>query len=238
MTLAARQYRCAGEQEDSQMFYKLKATLGLALLAALATSAIGVMSASATTSGHITSEVTSTKLDFTAATGTTHQMKIIDSQMGSIECHNQPFTASVIPSTVQEITVTTTYSGCTTADGTPLEAHMNGCHYIFTSRTAPGHGTVHFRCPPGKTMIFTQGPTCTFTFGEQTPAGGIVYETITGANGKHAITANVTVSNLTATRHGTCQIFGTNGATNKWSGSMTIEGTNASTGAPVGITAT
>jgi hypothetical protein len=218
------------------MFNKIKAALGLALLAALAMSATSVMSASALTSGHFTSEAANTKLDITVATGTSHLVYFHDFGT-TVDCHHQTFTAHNIQSTTQQITITPALANCTTSGNTAaVGPHWNGCHFAFTSRTAPGHGTSHFVCPAGVSATFTQGATCTETFSAQTPEGGVTYDTIL-IEGKHAITANITITGFSTTRHGQCQLFGTNGKA-QWTGSLTIQGTNAETGAPVGITAT
>jgi len=220
------------------MTRKLKAGFGLALLAALVVSAMGAMSASAITSGHFTSDsVNGTKFDISETTGTAHATKLT-AYGSTVECHNITYTAHHISTqTTQILTVTPTYHSCTSG-GNTATVTMNGCHYEFTSRTPPSHGTPHFRCPAGvKAKVETSNGT--MQFGAQTPTlGGVVYETATNAAGKHIITANITVEGIHGECHGLCQFLGTNTTTAKLTGSVTVEGTDTVTGAAVNITAT
>jgi hypothetical protein len=220
------------------MIRSLKAAFGLSLLAALVVSAMSVMSASAITQGHFSSEVAKTKYDIKEATGTAHSTKL-EAYGSTIECHEITYTGHHTSTTTSTaLTVTPHYTKCTkTADSSTATVHMKGCHYEFTPRPAPAHATAHFRCPTGvKAEVTTNAGT--MKFGAQTPTkGGVVYETITMEN-KHAITANITVEGIHGTCHGACQIFGTTTTTGKLSGSVTVQGTNTDTGAPVHLTVT
>jgi hypothetical protein len=230
----------SNNRKELRMKRSLKAGLGLSMLVALIVAAFGVMSASATTSGHFTSDSAGeTKLIPTEATGTTHTTSL--SAFGlTVTCHNVTYTAANMKTaTTQEITVTPTYLGCTSGEN-PAHVRMNGCHYIFTSRTAPGHGTPHFLCPVGKKAeVEITGSNCIMKFGAQTPtSGGATYDTIEMA-GKHALTVNVTAEGIHAEAHGgICVFFPTNTTTAKLTGSVTVRGENPATGAAVGITAT
>jgi hypothetical protein len=208
------------------MIRSLKAAFGLSLLVALLVSAVNVMSASAITSGHFYSHSTSsagrTIVDITEVTGTEHVTKL--SAIGtSVECHTVDYSKPHFTTTTQEITVTATYTNCTQG-GNAATVTMNGCHYIFTSRTPPGHTTSHFRCPVGaRAEVHTSAGT--LSFGEQTPKGGITYAAIS-EGGIAALTANITAEGISYTCHGACQIFGTSGTTATLTGSATIRGTN------------
>jgi hypothetical protein len=126
--------------------------------------------------------------------------------------------------TVQEITVIPSYSGCTQGENV-LAVTMNGCHYIFTSRTPPGHTTAHFRCPVGKRAEL-HTPSGTLSFGEQTPTkGGITYAAVI-EGGVSALTANITLEGIHYTCHGACQISGTSGTSATLTGAATIRGTD------------
>jgi hypothetical protein len=225
-----------GDATDGRtsMIRTLKAALGIGLLVTLAISAMNVMSASALSSGHFISASSDTKLDVKAPTGS--HLMVFHAQGFPVECHNQIYTASSIGLTAQEIKVTPALSACTTADLTKATIpHWNGCQLVFTSRTPPGHGTVHFMCPMGVPATLTQED-CTETLDPQTLEGGATYDAI-AIEGKSAITVNLTTTNFKTTRHGLCQFFGTNGA-GYWTGSLTIQGTDAASGAPVGISHT
>jgi len=219
------------------MLRTLKAALGLGLLAALAMSAMSVMSASAITSGHFTSDVATTKLDISEVTGSTHQIKFHAPTLGAtVECHHPTYSAHLTNTTAQFITVQPVYANCTNQDAQTVTVTMNGCDYTFTSRTA-GHATTHFKCPVGvKAEIHT--PNGTFTFGTQTPTGGGATYTTTTENNKHAITANITVTGIHYECHGLCAIFGTTGTNAEMTGAATIKGTDSASGAAVNITAT
>ena len=218
------------------MIRTLKAAIGLSLLAALAMSAMSVMSASATTSGHFTSDVSTTKLNVTETTGTTHSMKL--TAVGTtVECHSPSYSGHATGLTSTHITIIPVYNNCTTGTGGAATVTMNGCSYTFTSRTPPGHATVHLDCPVGaRAEVHTGGGT--LTFGAQTPTtNGVLYETIT-TNNKHALTLNATQEGIHYECHGACAIFGTSGTNAKLSGAATIAGVDSVTLNPVNITAT
>jgi hypothetical protein len=218
--------RQQSREGNGKMIRSLKAAFGLSVLVALLVSAVNVMSASAITSGHFYSESISsgkTIVDITENTGTSHTVKL--NAIGtSVECHSVSYSKPHFTTTTQEITVVPTYANCTQG-GNAATVTMNGCHYIFTSRTPPGHTTAHLRCPTGKRAeVHTSAGT--LSFGEQTPTGGgITYNTIT-ANTVHALTAVITVEGVHYTCHGACQIFGTSGTTATLTGSVTVEGTD------------
>jgi hypothetical protein len=217
------------------MIRSLKTALGLCVLAALLTGAIGATSASAATSGHFTSESAQTKLDITGATGTSHEATL--SIFGvAISCHQFTYTGSNLTvTTTQTITASASLTNCTTG-GSAATVNMNGCDLSFTSRTT-GHATTHFICPVGKKaeVITSNG---TMKFGTQTPTtGGVTFTAITMGT-KPALTANITVEGIHAECHGACQIFGTSNTAGKLTGSATVQGTDATTGAATGIAAT
>ena len=218
------------------MIRTLKAAFGLGILAALAMSVMSVMSAPAITSGHFTSDVHTTKLDVTTATGTAHNLQF--TAVGTtVECHDITYSGHITGTTSQHITIVPVYNNCTTSSGGAATFTMNGCSYTLTPRTPPGHATFHFDCPVGvKTEWHT--PSGTITFSPQTPTtNGVTYDTIT-ANNKHALTLNATVEGIHYECHGACAIFGTSGTTAKLTGSATIEGTDPVTGQYVNITHT
>lgn len=221
------------------MSLKLK-VLGLGLLAVMATSAFSVMNASAVVSGHFTSDTSHTLL-VGEETKPAHQVKLQIGNNTKIECTVAKFTGTT-GLTATEVTITPTYSECTTEGGpTPhnVLVTMNGCDYVFKSNSTT-HGTVEVVCPPEK-AIEIHHPNCTVTVPAQIPSattltGGVTYTTTT-ENGKHALTANVTVANIHAQYHGGICIFLGTPQTSTMTGSATLRGTNTA-GEPVGITTT
>ena len=188
------------------------------------------MGASAITNGHFVSDSPSgkTKLDITQQTGSTHET-LLSAYGTNSACHKVTYTAHHIGTTATAIIVTPQYENCTTSASNPMHVAVHGCYFEFTSRSS-GHATPHFKCPAGKkaTLTITNSngsSTSTMQFGEQTPAGGVVYEAVT-TNNKHAITANFTVEGIVGECHGVCQLLGTNTTTAKLTGSVTVAGTN------------
>lgn len=221
------------------MIRSLKTGLGLSMLVALLVAAFGVMNASATTSGHFTSDSGGeTKLIATEATGTTHETALSAYGLG-VTCHNVAYSPKTLTTaTTQEITVEAVYTNCTSGSN-EAKVRMNGCHYIFTSRTAPEHGTTHFLCPgTNRAEVEIPSSNTLISFGAQTPTlKGATYSTIE-MEGKHAITANITTEGIHAHCHrGVCLLLGTTTTTAKLTGAVTVRGTN-SANAPVNITAT
>jgi hypothetical protein len=218
------------------MIRNLMTMAGASLATILVASAIGVIGASATTSGHFTTNAPSgqVKLDITESTETTDRTTW-NAFGTSISCHKVNYAApNLTSSTVSTITITPEYANCTTGSEGSANIKMNGCHYSFASRTE-GHGTVKLICATGKKVEVESGAG-TMKFAEQTPKGGAVYTTI-DASGLHALTIDLTAEGLTGECHGACQIFGTNNANGKLTGSVTVVATEVAEPF-VGITAT
>jgi hypothetical protein len=210
----------------------------LTLLLALGVLALGALSASATTSGHFTSDSPSgkTNLDMTGTTGGAHDAKL--TAFGVVlTCHNLKYTLSPLTTqTTMSITGFPEFVNCTTSNGDAITVKMNGCHFDVTPASS-GHGTPHLRCPTGQKIEVTV-PTGLMKFGAQTPTkGGLTYTT-TVVNGKHEVTVNITVEGIHGECHGVCQIFGTSSSSVAMAGSGTVAGTDAVTGSAVNITAT
>jgi hypothetical protein len=143
------------------MTRKLKA-LGLALVAVFAMSAIASASASAEVLFH--SESTTTFL-----TGEQIATNTLDVEGGNVKCSTVKFTASTSSKTVNNITVTPTYSGCT-AFGLVAVVDMESCDYLLTS----ADDIIHVVCPGSNRIKVTVTPppegslTCTVEVGPQT----------------------------------------------------------------------
>lgn len=220
------------------MIGNLKKALGLGASIALVISVFGSTSASGTVSGHFTSDAPSGKTEaiLTATTGggSTHFLTM-HSNGSAMTCHSITYTGSMSGSTVQVIQAQANFFGCTVGEGTG-SVTTNGCGTELWSRTS-GHGTVKLTCPAGK-KVEVHSPNCIQKFPEQFPStGGVTYKTIT-ANGKHAITAELTVEGLKFEQHsGLCVFMGTNGNA-ILTGAVIVHGIDASTKEGVNITAT
>lgn len=202
-----------------------KTAFGLGLLAALVLIAISAMSASATSSGHFTSDSLNgkTTFDITEQTTTTHTVRLTN--VGYvIKCHNPSYIATVEGITTTNIKVGASYAGCTYSEESIATVDMNGCWYTFTPRSSGGNATVHFECPAGAKAAVTMPGTCESTFPPQTTSAVSSYDTIE-ANGKHAITVNINATGLTVENHGFCALFGTHRTDASMHGSLTVEGT-------------
>lgn len=224
------------------MSLKLK-ILGLGLLAVMATTAFAAVNASATVNGHFTSEATEHHLIVkgTDAFGSPHQLVFREGNNTGISCTHSTYHGTLsgpAATTTQSIEVRPEYKNCATEGGAwgSIPVHVPAACgtnvFKFTSRTPPGHGTVHVEC----TITITH-PNCTITVPSgQTPTGGITYETDM-RNNKHSITANVTVEGIKGEFHGgACIFLGTN-HTFTMKGSSTFWGENTA-GEAVGVTAT
>lgn len=224
------------------MSLKLK-MLGLGVLAVMATSAFAAVNASAKVSGHFTSEVDHVVLKGEDSFGKKHQLEFQEAGGGTpISCTDATYTGTLSEAsatTTQEVEIQPEYKNCATTSGVWNEVTVEvqstaSCGkdaYKFTSATPNAHGTVHIQC-----HITIKHPNCTLTIAPQTPAGGITYTT-SSESGKHEITGDVTVTDITATRHqGICIFLGTTGSFNM-NGTTTLWGQN-SKAERINITAT
>lgn len=223
------------------MSIKLKA-LGLGLLAAMAMGSFAVVNASATVSGHFTSDIEHTILVGTENLHTSHFLEF-ENEGGStpIVCTEASYSGTIGPKTVQSVQVFPTYSKCETKGaGNPgsVVVHMNGCSYTFGSNST-GHGTATVDCPVGQTIVITH-PNCTIRIPGQAPSatrltGGLTYTTTLET--KHALTVDVTVSKITGHYEGGICIFLGTSQNFRMNGSVTVRGTDTA-GVPVNITQT
>jgi hypothetical protein len=229
------------------MSLKLK-VLGLGVLAIMAMSAFAAISASAKVAGHFTHEGTANHVIVKGEESfhTSHflQFQHTNSEGKAdgkpIECTEAKYEGTAATKTVTVIQMTAAYSGCRTQEGAAGEVSvtMNGCSYTFFSGGTK-HGTVAVDCPVGS-AIEVHHPNCTITIGAQTPTtngltNGVSYTTT--VEGKHALTANVTVGNIAGQYHGGICIFLGTPQNFDMNGSVTIKGFNTD-GTQAGITHT
>jgi len=218
------------------MSVKLKA-LGLGLLVTLTMGAVTVMNASATSSGHFTSDSPSGKTIVVGAHNVVHFTEFTSHGLaGGSVCDEIAYQGTAGVSTTTEITIVPSYQKCHTTEAPQGNSTItvNGCYYLFTSG---GTGTVHVACPENKS-IEVHHPNCTIKITPQT-VGGITYGTVIDPNGKHIFTLGFNAVQVnTEYEGGICVFTGTN-HTATLGGSLTVRGFEDKAGGPqVNITAT
>jgi len=209
----------------------------LSLAAALASISVIGLSATAQTGGHFTTEVANTY--WVGSEEGTHRTEF-NASGEFIFCEvagYEGFTQGA--GTFTEVKFSPLYDKCiTTANEGAVTITENECTYVFTiGAKAHQDNTVHLSCPTGKKLEM-HTPNCKLSFPPQTPQGGVAYTAVT-ANGKNALTVDVTISGIKYERHsGLCVFLGTNGTDGELKGSVTVAGFNLSDGKPASIAAT
>jgi hypothetical protein len=240
---------------------KLK-SLGAALVAVLAMSALLASAAHAQTTFTLTGDAGTTKLD-----GVNSGAHVFTQSAGrSYTCTSVTSTGAVILPT-STVTVSPVFTGCTSSIGVgtplPVTITMNGCDFLFhlTGTDADGDpdgyvGDTDVLCPESKKIdihVYKEGtqpsehsdPTkilCTYTIGPQTVNSGIggssaiTYDITTGAKSSEDdidITTNATGIVMTKDT-GTITNCGSANQTATYTGTSTVTGTS-SLGVKTGI---
>jgi hypothetical protein len=224
------------------MSLKIKA-LGLGLIAALALSAVAVLSASAETGGHYLTEEEHAILKVSEGEeeGVKHKQELVFPPIGPIHCPKVSYGATTTQFTVTEITITPTYEECTvTKTNEPVDITMNGCAYLFTVRKVrpqERHNTVDIECPTGKKIVIHVTNVCTIEVGPQTLKQGAVYRT-RGSGKTHELTVENTGRVFYTRESGLCALLGTTPEEEgEMAGSFTLKAFNT-VGEQIGLTAT
>ncbi len=233
-----------GEAESLTAFHRPKGTtmslklkvLGLGLLATLAMSAVAVMNASATSSGHFISDAADghTIVNQSIEPESPHGFNV-SVEGGSIECDEANVQGTATTNTLTAVEGIMTLGKCHTTGSEPgtTVVHMNGCSGRGTSNSS-GTGTGHLLCPAGKTVVVTH-PNCTITVPPQSGVGGFTYTNVNDGS-KHTITVDVNLQYAVQYHAGICIFTGTN-HTATVSGSTIVKATNTQ-GEQVNITST
>jgi hypothetical protein len=133
--------------------------LGLAVVAALALTALVVSSASAT-NPRFHSEAEHASLAGSQEGNNTFQVNA-----GTVHCSTATFQGTSTESTPTQLTVAPNYQSCNltavTLETFEAVVDMNGCHYLFTPS-----GEVHLTCPSAPIRV--TAPLCTVTVHPQT----------------------------------------------------------------------
>ena len=192
--------------------------LGLALVAAMALSAV-VASAASAQAFNFKSEASPTTL-----TGKRHgtNKEIFETDGGTVTCNEAIYHGQTNVTATSDINITPTYSNCTAFGFVSVPIDTEGCSYTFTTLTKEGsnfEGAMHILCPGGKSMRVT-APGCEVTIGEQTPTGGKITFTNLGSGATREITVDVA---LTGTHYIEDEIAGLPNCTS--AGTTTSNGT-------------
>ncbi len=188
------------------MGIKAKA-LTLSLLAAIAVGAVGAISATAETGGDFTFDAegswTHIEGEEVGETGE-NEFFFPDLETG-VTCTTVLMTGSANNDFEPAITLAPTYVDCHPTTGGTAKVTVNGCDFSTTvgDFVETQHQTVHLSCPTGNEVTIDIDPpivgVCTVHIPAQTPKGGAVY--ITGiSNGKHDLTARMTLKEMTNTK--------------------------------------
>jgi hypothetical protein len=203
-------------------------TLGLALVAVFAMSAIAASTALAANDQFTTTKTTAW------LTGTSHDnLYEITGAKQDFTCTTSQFTGT-FKNKSTEVTVLATYTGlvnetphntehkCSASIGT-IKIDMNHCHYILTGFTdkedpkASGKfdAKIWITCPEDpatkkeKEITITGAGTCTIQIPSQTPTeGGVVYENLPLHTGGAAVKVTATVTGITYTSTPACGLLG------------------------------
>ena len=189
--------------------------LGLALLAAMAMTAVAAQAASA---HEFTSASNSTVL---TATGTNH---VFNANGVEIKCHAF-FKGTQTGVAADTITVHPIYNNEAKTCETPIgkaQIDTKVCDYIFESDTVGGDAPVTVSCAAGHSIKIT-GTACTITVGSQTPGNGVTF-----ANGVGDVNVTATATGIHYTTSGGLgcalpglPLTGTNGT---YTGTATVQG--------------
>lgn len=202
------------------MTRKIKA-LGLALVASLAPSVVGVSAASAA-DFHSTSSHT-----FLSGGQTTQHTFTVGVGFGAIKCKVATFTGTSAATTTTFLTLEPHYTECTDSFGRAVDVSDNGATYTFTN-TAPG--SMHIAIPNSKLIEIkvTNGGgavVCTVLIASQTNSP------LDYSNSGSGILVASTINNITSTTVGgffNCGVADGAHTGGSYTGSTTITGTDTS----------
>ncbi len=201
--------------------------LGLALVAALAMSAVAATGASA----QFESEAADTVLDVTS----NETQKFTYSSGGiAVECNEVTVESTVAGTATTEVTAIPHYTDCEPILGNATAIDFNSCAYVFTLADNATTGTAHIECDSGDSVTVTVGASgslCSFHIGAQT-VGNITYSVV-GSGSSREIKLHPTVTGIDATRTGSALCGAASSSTGTYVGDLTVRGTSG--GNQVGI---
>jgi hypothetical protein len=206
---------------------KFMRMLGVAMMAALALTAIAASAAHAEKS--FTASTNPVSITGVQEAGNEHVFTVEGSP---VECATAHFTANNVASPSATLTVNANYANCTAFGFANAHVTMNTCHYEFQTPAGPVGGPftgkVAMRCgaTPATVRVTAPFTECHVDIGEanNTSLGTITYTNLAG--GKVKVGANVTGITVNKTKDvGLCPLSGT-GHTNtgKYTGNTIVEG--------------
>jgi len=199
--------------------------LGLALVAALAMTALVASAAQANNEGKFTA---------TSYPGTLHGedtgTHVFTAAGGTVNCTNATFTGSFTEASKTQ-TITPEYSGCTAFGFIGATVTMNGCDYLFhlTGTGAGGayNSTVDLVCPAGKEITIDAGP-CMISLPGQTGLPGSTFTNSGGTPSDVTNHANVTgITGVLKKENALCFFTAGHFTNGTYKGSTTVTGKNA-----------
>lgn len=190
------------------MSNKLK-SLGLALVAVFALSAVVASSASAAAAftGDAGATITGAQVSGTI-TGSVKTGHEFTTKAGTIKCSTATFDGVATAAVSAEQTLAPTYSGCFLGGVVPVHVKMNGCDYLFKGDTTVSTSTITVKtdvvCSGGGPIIVeATGSTCVITIPAQAGLGGIEAHNA-GTAGKMEIEATIDTTGIKYEVHGSC----------------------------------
>jgi hypothetical protein len=206
---------------------KLKA-LGLALVAALALTAVMASTASA----QFTSNKTHTILSGTQKTGT-NDIFTAGSGFGGITCENATFSGTAQNTSETTQVIQPVYSNCKDSFGRTVDVDNSSLTYTFTS--GAGKGTVHVS--GGMTLTVTSGGSvvCTVVIKSPQTNNGISYTNLGGTSGVETTTHATNVKSTTSGGFFNCGVSNGEHTAGTYDGTAVVTGKDTS-GAAATIT--
>jgi hypothetical protein len=181
---------------------KLKSKVGLALLVAVALSAVTASAASATsllTPNVSPAVVTGEQIP---AEGEAENRFEITSKGTKLRCPGEKYVGTTEGVEVSEVAMHPTFSECTVA-GLAATVDTTGCDLTLTEESE-GSGKVHVICESGKAIEITiPSISCTIKIHEQTPTAGGASYAFVGGSSPTDVDATVALEGITYERVGT-----------------------------------
>jgi hypothetical protein len=200
--------------------------LGLAIVAALALTAVMASAAQATTT--FTAGSSSGKIE---AVQTTEQ--VFTTTSGTVRCTGATQVGSFTTASFTSLTVTPSYSGCKAFGFLSATVDTEGCTYTFTGNASGSTANVDINCPAGKEIhVTTSG--CVLHVPAQTNVGHVGFKSNTSQN-PDDVDAEATLTGIKYTATSGCLNPATNEPTGTLSGGATIKAFNTS-GTQVNLT--
>jgi hypothetical protein len=198
------------------MHRKLKA-LGLALVAALALTAVMASAASA----QFTSNKEHTILSGSQKTGT-NDVFTAGEGFGGITCENATFSGTAVNKSESSQEITPSYSNCKDSFGRTVDPTVTATFTFTPSGKVHVMGHIVLHITSGGSTI------CTVTIGEQSEINGITYTNLGGTKGVETTTHSTNVKNTTSGGFFNCGISNGEHTAGTYDGTAVVTGKDTS----------